>query len=147
MEPGQKAGISNVEIRALPCVHTDLTAIGFKFLTPQFTLTYTGDTAYHADLIEHYKNTDILILNVPHMEQTEGNLSLQDAVKIIQEVQPALAVITHFSHKMIEADPIYLAREIQKQTKVQIVAAKDGLVINPANYDASAKQKMLQGYL
>lgn len=146
LEKDQKAAINNVEIRALPTVHTDPHALGFKFMTNHFVLTYTGDTAYNSELLDYYQKSDILILNVPHIEEQGMNLSLQQAIKIIQAVNPALAIITHFSHKMVEADPIYMAREMQKQTKVQTISAKDGLVINPENYDAESKQKMLQQF-
>ena len=47
---------------------------------------------------------------------------------------------------MIRADPLYEIREIQKQTKVQTLAAKDGMFINPISYSASEGQKTLQGF-
>lgn len=146
MERKQKLAINNVEIRALDTVHHDPTNIGFKFLSSEFVLTYTSDTSYHPDLIEQYKNSDILILNVPSPEKIDNNLSVNDAIKIIKAVEPSLAIITHFNHKMIEADPIYIAREIQRETKVQTIAAKDGLVIDPLTYAAKSKQKILQGF-
>jgi len=146
LEPKQKLAINNIEVRALECIHSDPNTIGFKFLTSNFVLSYTSDTSYHKDLIEQYKNSDILVLNVVSPEKSEHNLCVDDAVKIIKEVNPALAIITHFNNKMIDADPIYIAREIQKLTNVQTIAAKDGLVIDPASYAARSKQKLLQGY-
>ena len=47
---------------------------------------------------------------------------------------------------MIEADPISEAREIQKITGCQVIAAKDGTSINPATYAAKASQKTLRSY-
>lgn len=146
MQPGQKVGINDVEIRALKASHSDSSAIGFKFFTPQFTLAYSGDTKYFPELIDEYKNSNILILNVPHFkrEDAKNNLCVEDAVKIIQEVNPRLAIIQHFGLSMIKEDTLYVIREIQKATKVQTVAARDGMIVNPLSYSAEQGQKTLK---
>ena len=121
-------------------------SVGFKFFTPDFTLTYSSDTVYSADIVEQYMNSHILILNVPLVKKSDSNLCVGDAIKIIQKVNPRLAILTHFGSEMIKADPMYEAREVQKETKVQTTAAKDGMVINPVSYSAGAGQKTLQGF-
>lgn len=148
IKEGQKVGINEVEILAIKAKHNEPNALGFKFFTPDFVLTYTGDTEYSNEIIEQYKNTDILVLNVKHPsdKKEENNLCSADAVKIIQKTKPKLAIITHFGEKMIESDPIYEAREIQKQTGCQVIAAKDGTVISPSSYSAIMKQKTLKSF-
>ena len=47
---------------------------------------------------------------------------------------------------MLDADPIYEAREIQKQTGVQVIAAEDGMAIDPLSYSADLKQRTLNLY-
>ena len=47
---------------------------------------------------------------------------------------------------MLKADPLYEAREIQKKTGVQIIAAKDGMVVNPISYAAGLRQRTLTMY-
>jgi len=54
-----------------------------------------------------------------------------------------LAIIQHFGFDMLKADPLLEARDIQRVTGVQTIAAKDGLIITPASYDAGSKQKRL----
>ncbi|MBC8444422.1 hypothetical protein H8D83_02435 [Candidatus Woesearchaeota archaeon] len=76
----------------------------------------------------------------------EKQLSSDDAVKIINKVKPKVVIITHFGIKMLKADPLYEAREIQKQTGIQIIAAKDGMVINPISYSTGLRQKTLNMY-
>ena len=145
--PGQRIGIENVEIQTLSAFHKDPNAMGFKLITPEFTLTYSGDTKYSKELIEQYKKSDIIVLNVVHPQAEKAkdadNLSFDDAVKILQKTQPKLAVITHFGKRMIDEDPLNEAREIQKLTGVQVLAAIDGMSINPVSYSADAKQKTL----
>ncbi len=148
LEPGQKVGINDVDVLALKAKHSEPNTVGFKFFTPQYTLTYSADTKYYPELIDEYKNSNILILNVlaPKKEQAKDNLSSEDAVKIIKAVNPRLAIIQHFGIEMLKADPIYEAREIQKQTNVQIIAAKDGMVINPISYSVDQGQRTLYAY-
>lgn len=148
LEPGQKVGINEVDILALKAKHSEPNTIGFKFFTPQYTLTYSADTKYHPELVEEYKNSNILILNVlaPKKEQVKDHLSSEDAVKLIKAVNPRLAIIQHFGIEMLKADPIYEAREIQKQTNVQTIAAKDGMVINPISYSVDQGQRTLYAY-
>ncbi len=148
LKEGQRVGIYDVEIKAMPSVHSEPNTIGFRILTPDFNLVYTSDTDYSNKLIDAYKDCDILILNVvnPTQFKTTGNLCTEDAIKIIEKVKPRLSIITHFGIKMVEADPINEAREIQKQTKEQVIAAKDGLSINPATYAAKSQQKSLKLY-
>jgi len=148
IKEGQKVGINDVEIQALKADHDDANSLGFKFLTPNFTLTYSGDTGYSNEIVEQYQKSDILILNIknPGNKKEANNLCSEDAVKIIKKVNPKLTIITHFGKEMIEADPIYEAREMQKQTGCQVIAAKDGMIINPGFYSAFAKQKTLKSF-
>ncbi len=146
-KPGQRIGIENVEIQTLNAFHKDPNAMGFKLITPKFTLTYSGDTKYSKELVEQYKRSDIIVLNVVHPQsekpKNSDNLGFDDAVKILQKTQPKLAVITHFGKRMVDEDPLNEAREIQKLTGVQVLAAIDGMSINPISYSADAKQKTL----
>jgi len=146
VDRNQKIGVNDIEIETLTARHNEPNSIGFKFFTPDFTLTYTADTVCAQDIIEQYMGTHILILNVPSTKKSENNLCTEDAINIIEKVKPKLAIITHFGHSMIKADPMYEVREIQKKTKIQVLAAKDGMLVNPVSYAASVGQKTLQGY-
>jgi len=144
LEPGKRVGIENVEIVAMPTEHLDPDTIGFKFYTPYFVLSYTSDTKYFKDLIHALEGSDILILNVTLPENEKSDkLNVEDTVKIIDKIKPRLVVITHFGLKMIKANPIVQAREIQRRTGIQTIAAKDGMVITPGTYSAKSKQKTL----
>ncbi|MBT4151187.1 hypothetical protein HOE52_04440 [Candidatus Woesearchaeota archaeon] len=136
LEKSHKIGIELIEINALSVDHTDETAIGFKFFFPKFTLSYTGDTAFSEELVQQLSGTDILILNVPYPgNKAEGkNLDTESAIKMISQVRPRLAIITHFGLEMLKADPLNEAREIQRITGVQTIAAQDGLIVSPGSY-------------
>ncbi len=147
IKPGQILGIGDVEITALPAYHS-VPALGFKITTENFTLVYTGDTSYGENLYSFYKNADILVLNLvaPAGFKIEHNLNGEDAAKIIKKSKPRLAIITHFGIKMLNEDPMYQAREIHKKSGVTVIAAEDGLVINPKAYAIRKRQKRLSSF-
>lgn len=145
LEPGKTHEVDTIRIRALKAIHSAET-IGFKIFTPKFVVVYSADTSYSSDLIEEYKGADILILNVLGDEKTKYNLNTDDAVKIINKVDPKLTIITHFNNDTLSKDPLYRAREMQKATNHQIIAATDGLEIEPISYAATSNQKTLYLY-
>jgi len=149
LDPGNTVKFGDsVELKTLKTKHSDDTAIGFKIFCDKFTLSYTGDTTYFDGISEELMGSNILILNVlkPFGYTDDHNLTADDAVRIIREVKPNLAIITHFGQKMLEQNPIYQAREIQRMTDVQTVAARDGMSLNPTTYSVSLRHKSLQIY-
>jgi ribonuclease BN (tRNA processing enzyme) len=148
MEPGKKVGIGNVDIVATPTKHNDKEGIGFKFFTQNFVLSYLGDTAYTSELVEAHKGCDIAIINLVNPKEIKNNkqMNTEDAINLLKKIKPSLAIITHFGIKMLSADPINEARTIQRESGVQTIAAKDGMVLNPQSYSALIKQKTLNLY-
>ncbi|MCH8004428.1 MAG: MBL fold metallo-hydrolase [Nanoarchaeota archaeon] len=148
LEEGGKVGINNIEVRAIKAKHSEPNAVGYRFITPDYTLTYTGDTVYSVETLSEYENSNVLILNVPclNKDESKDNLCKEDAIKIIKKVNPRLAIITHFGINFLKADPLYEIREIQKETNCQVIAAKDGMVINPLSYSVEEGQKSLFKY-
>ena len=142
----KKIGINDIEIKTLPCYGNN--NIGIKMLTKNYTIVYSSKTEYNQNLIDDYKQTDILILNVlnPGKIKTEGNLNVDDVIEITKKVKPQLLIITGFGIKMMNADVLNETRRIQKETSVQTIAAKDGLSIDPINLNARRKQKVLKNY-
>ncbi|MCK4589901.1 MAG: hypothetical protein KAT77_05635 [Nanoarchaeota archaeon] len=145
LKPGQKVGIEDIEIHATPAQHHDPNTIGFKIVTPRFILGYTSDTAYTKELAEAFENTDILILNMvyPGDTKTDNHLNKESVIKLLQKTKPRLAIIQHFGFDVLKADPLLESRDIQRQTGIQTIAAKDGFIITPASYDARSKQQRL----
>ncbi|MFH1643001.1 MAG: hypothetical protein ABIC04_08970 [Nanoarchaeota archaeon] len=142
LQPGQRVGVNEVEIEALRTSNNPEHSIGFKFYTPNFTLSYSSTTKYSLQIVEQYKNSGIIIFDMadPGLEDNPG-LNREDIIRIINKVNPRLVILTGFGNKMLKADPLYEAREIQKGTKVQVIAAQDGFVVNPVSYSAQEGQR------
>ncbi len=143
VEAGKRVGVGDIEIKALKSKHSDPNAVGLKFITDKFTLCYTSDTAYDEEVLAEYADSDVLVINTlnPFEYSKEGHLNAEDVVKIIEKIKPKFVIITHFGIKMLKEDPLIIAREIQRRTNVSVVAAKDGMAINPVSHSVALTPK------
>ncbi|ADY73219.1 metallo-beta-lactamase family protein [Desulfurobacterium thermolithotrophum DSM 11699] len=94
---------------------------------------YISDTAYFEKIEEKYKDaSDLLILNVTLKEPNPriSHLSAICAEKIIGEIKPEVAILTHFGRTMLNAKPWEIAAEISKRTGVKVIAAYDNMVFD-----------------
>jgi hypothetical protein len=142
-QPDKKLGIENVDIQVLRT--STESNLGFKFYTPDFVVSYSGRTGNSPEVVEQYKESDILILNVtnPTNVNSKDELSTTDAVAIVNQIKPKIVILTHFGIKMLKADPMYEAREVQRLTQTQTIAAKDGFILSPIYEGGKPKQKTL----
>lgn len=86
-------------------------------------ISYVHDTV-NAKEAKEYKS-DVLILAKPQEQ-------------LIIKIKPKLAVIMNST--------VYTARELNKKTDTQIIAAQHGMTIDLADYNALSKQKSLSKY-
>ncbi len=146
-QPDKKIGIQELDITPLKCLHNEKEATGYKIQTPEITITYSGDTDYSRHIAKQYENSDVLILNVQHTgevkEKGEKGLTVKDAINIIEQVKPELTIITHFGQKILQQNPVYIAREINLKTGLRVIAADDGMTIDPRAYFSKIRQKTL----
>ena len=129
---GDKVKLGNISITATKTDHDIDDCIGIRIEGPDTSIGYTSDTIYFKELHKEFKDVAVLIINVlrPGNDKWKTHMCTEDAIKLIEEVKPELAIITHFGQKMINANPLLEAREIQKRTGVRTIAAQDGLEIN-----------------
>jgi len=76
-------------------------------------------------------------------------MTTDDAIKILEEAKPDMAVLTHFGMQMIFKGPANEAKLIQQKTGIQTVAASDGmrvLVGEKILVQAQRKQKGLNEF-
>ncbi len=148
LSPGAKIGINNINIITTKTKHFDSDGLGFIFETPKYKIGYTSDTEFTDEIADQYKGCGMLILNCKYPKEMKepGHLNSDEVVRFIKKAKPKLAVINHFGIKMIEANPLYEARDIQKESKVEVVAAKDGLLINPVSFSSRMRQISLEPF-
>lgn len=113
--------------------HHPVETYGLQFNLPYGNISLIADTAYFPELIEHYREADILIINVviykDDMPKRIYHLNLKQAKELIRGIKPELAILTHFGLSMLKEKPFLLARKLQEELKIRVIAANDGLKI------------------
>ena len=101
---------------------------GFIFRTPRYTFSWITDTKYFDDLPHYYKG-DLLIIHVVRLNPGApiDHLSLPEAQRIIEEIKPKMAILTHFGMTMWRAKPWELAKKLTNETGISVIAARDGM--------------------
>lgn len=96
-------------------------------------LALVADTKFFPALIDCYQKAYWLILNVvrdlPFEDPSIQHLVLDDAKKLIQEIKPAVAILTHFGMAMLRAKPWELAQKLERELDLKVIAATDGLTL------------------
>lgn len=142
--PQTKIAIGNVETVVTEARHSDPDAVGFRFQTHEFgDFAYTSDTEYFKTIGRNYDGVRLLILCVmrPADKPWRGHMTTDDAIRIVEEVKPEQAVLTHLGMQMIFQGPAKEAMVIEEKTGIKTVAATDGMRIDfGANIDISSRK-------
>jgi phosphoribosyl 1,2-cyclic phosphodiesterase len=124
--------IGNLKVKGTNTVHGDPTCVGFQMKSEDLTISYTSDTSYFEKLSQYHKGADILIASVirPGTKSIKGHMCTGNFKDLVNEVEPKLAIMTHFGFKMLNEDPISEAKSITKDTGIKTLAAYDGMKID-----------------
>ena len=123
--------IGDVELRtSIAHVHASQT-YGLHFAHDGLRVAYLPCGRFFEGLIADYASyrPDVLVINVLRYrdEMSVDHLKWDDARRIVEGVRPKVAVFQHFGTKMLEADPIRLAQEVEDELGLRAIAAYDGL--------------------
>lgn len=152
-KPGTGFNLDNIHVTAAQAKHTDPDAVGFRFETPNFgDFAYTSDSEYFEGIGKPYNGVRLLLLCVmrPAGSPWKGHMTTDDAVKIIEEAKPEMAVLTHFGMQMIFRGPASEAKIIQQETGLPTVAASDGMHVlmgEEITVHATRKQRGLNEFV
>jgi phosphoribosyl 1,2-cyclic phosphate phosphodiesterase len=112
--------LENLEVMPIEVMHGELKILGYKFNN----IAYLTDVKSIAtEEKEKLKNLDILIVNAIRHKAHHSHLNLEEALELVQELQPKKTFFTHISH--------YLGfhSEIEKQLPKNVFLAYDELVL------------------
>jgi len=149
---GASVVIGDIEINVCKAVHSDPSAVGFRFKTIYGDFAYMPDSEYFDDVDKYYGNVRLIILSVlrPSNAPWTGHMSTDDAIKVIEKIKPETAVITHFGMHMILRKPELEAKIIENATGIPVIAAKDGMHIKfnkTISFTSTSKQMDLRKFL
>ncbi|MBW1918186.1 MAG: MBL fold metallo-hydrolase [Deltaproteobacteria bacterium] len=107
---------------------------GIKFDFDGRPVAFLVDTGYFPGLLESYKDSWILIINVvrayPHKSGEVMHLCLDEVRQILAAIRPRKAILTHFGMTMLKAKPWQVAQELTKELGIEVIAASDGLKLD-----------------
>ena len=107
--------------------HGNVETYGINFFGSQHTISYITDTKFFPELSQHYRG-DVLIISVVRLKpSTYYHLCIDEARRIIEEVKPKAAILTHFGMTMIQVKPWEVAEKLSQETGLNIIAARDGM--------------------
>ena len=101
---------------------------GLKFKIKDTSVSLLTDTRYFPELADFYR-ADVLIIAVVFFEPRPGidHLCLADAERLIQEIKPKKAILTHFGMTMLKSRPHIQAEKLSKKLGIEVTAASDGM--------------------
>jgi len=104
---------------------------GILFKAKDYSFAYIADTLYFEGLSRHYAS-DLIIINTVFAKPFPPvqHLAIADAAKIITEIKPKAAILTHYGMKVWEAQPVKIAEELTQQTGIRVIAARDGMTFD-----------------
>jgi phosphoribosyl 1,2-cyclic phosphodiesterase len=153
-KPGIVFNVGDTKVTATEARHTDPDAVGFRFETPDVgDIGYTSDTEFFEGVGKAYEGVRLLLLCVmrPSGKPWKGHMTTEDAIKIVEEARPEMAVATHFGMKMIFSGPYREAKLVEEKSGVPTIAASDGMRIRVGKEirveKAERKQRGLEEFL
>lgn len=111
-------------------IHKGAITFSLEFSSKGKRFIFVPCGRFYQEMLHSYTpNPDLMVFNTtftrPNLKQY--HLSAVDVEKIIQEVKPKKAVITHYSVEMLKENPEKVAKNLTDRTGIQVIAAKDGL--------------------
>lgn len=113
-----------------PHVHPVQT-YGIRFDINGKHISILSDTKYSPKLVDFYKESDILIMNVVFFQPRPEieHLSLDDAANFIRQAQPKKVILTHFGMTMLKSRPDIQAQKVSQELGIEVIAATDGMKV------------------
>jgi phosphoribosyl 1,2-cyclic phosphodiesterase len=123
--------IGEVEVRtSIKHVHA-VETYGMHFRYGERTVSYLPCGRYFDGLAQDYERhkPDVLIVNVLRYRDSMDvdHMTFDQAKQLIAHVRPRVAVLQHFGTKMLEQNPPRLARLLEDELGLRIIAAHDNL--------------------
>ena len=110
--------VEGIEVIPILVKHYFLDVLGFRF----GDFTYITDANFIAEEeLAKIKGTKVLVINALRKTKHISHFTLDEALEVIEKIQPEQAYITHISHMM------GLHAEVQRELPPHVFLAHDGL--------------------
>ncbi len=113
--------IDSIQITPIRCFHHKLPVYGYRI----GDLTYITDTnSIPEEEMDKIRGSRILVINALRKEPHISHFSLEEALKVIDQIKPEKAYLTHVSHAFGKHE------DIEKELPENVFMAYDGLRLN-----------------
>ncbi len=119
VKPGEEAG----RFLFIPARHTDEKTVGFVWRGSR-TVTYYSDTGYWEGM-ERFAE-DVVIFNLEVMKPLGTHTHPDVARRVLENSSPRVVLLTHFGLSVLNYGPERIARELEREFGVEVVAVTDG---------------------
>jgi len=128
LEPGTELKLNNCKVRATTAKHADPTTVGLQFDTEYGKISHITDTEYFSGLAKEHSGCRIAIINLmrPGSDRIPYHLCTEDAIQLVKELNPEIALFQHFGLKLLRAGPESEVKKIAEETGIECVAVTDG---------------------
>jgi ribonuclease BN (tRNA processing enzyme) len=130
---GSSYTLGNVSI-STPLRHIHpVETYGIVLKSSKYTISFIVDSRFFPDLINEYKGSDLIVINVVRYNGKGGkrldvdHLNIEDVKKLIKGIKPKQAILTHFGMTLVRSKPWEVAAEIEKEIGIRTIAASDGM--------------------
>lgn len=118
--PYDEFSIGSINIIPIEAMHLKMPVVGFRI--GKFSYL-TDANLIKPEEIDKMRGSDVIVLNALRKEKHVSHFNLEEAIALIQEINPKKAYLTHLSHQM------GLHKEVSKTLPKNIFLGYDGLKI------------------
>lgn len=134
LEPGSRHELAPGVLLETPLAHDHgVETYGYRLTAPGLVAGHVVDTYWMDALAEAYAGVDLLVVNTTRAQGRDRrylHLGADDAERLVREIRPRLAVLTHLGMQLVRAGPEAVALGISERTGVPTLAARDGWLLD-----------------
>ncbi|MHB9156244.1 MAG: MBL fold metallo-hydrolase [Endomicrobiales bacterium] len=113
--------------------HHGVETYGIIFTVGGTRVSFMADTRFFPELLESYRHSDILVMNVvryaPHDHGDILHLSVDDVKSLVKEIRPKKAILTHLGMTMLRKRPPDLSKQLSDELGIETIVATDGMTV------------------
>jgi len=129
LQPNHQYSLKSISFKTTNLLAHPVETYGFNFGFGAEKISFITDTKLYSGLASEFFG-EVVVINVGRLKHSKDyevdQLSIGEAVDVLKEIKPRLAILTHFGMTMLQAKPWEVAKKLTEEVGFEIVAASDG---------------------
>lgn len=129
LEQGTKINFKDLDIESQEMFHGDPRTVGFILEDDEHRVGFWTDSEYSEELLEFYENCEVMIIYCtrPRKKSIPSHTSIDEVSKILGQIEPNTAIITHFGKALLNSDMEEQEKWLKEETESKIIFAEDNM--------------------